>query len=75
MLKKRRVSLIKLFIYFVGHIWSLTQRSAMDVDSVKKPSSGRIEKKRPDKRKQQSSKITFKSYGSRSKGKGKKKSA
>ncbi|CEI66414.1 hypothetical protein FVEN_g8393 [Fusarium venenatum] len=49
--------------------------TTMDVDSVKKPSSGRIEKKRPDKRKQQSCKITFKSYGSRSKGKGKKKSA
>ncbi|QPC68114.1 hypothetical protein HYE67_010345 [Fusarium culmorum] len=51
------------------------EETTMDVDSVKKPSSGRIEKKRPDKRKQQSSKITFKSYGSRSKGKGKKKSA
>ncbi|RGP60519.1 family upf0642 protein [Fusarium longipes] len=49
--------------------------TTMDVDSVKKPSSGRIEKKRPDKRKQKSSKITFKSYGSRSKAKGKKKSA
>jgi hypothetical protein len=47
----------------------------MDVDSAKKPSSGRIEKKRPDKRKQKSSKIVFKSYGSRSKAKGKKKSA
>ncbi|KAF4992734.1 hypothetical protein FGRMN_6944 [Fusarium graminum] len=43
--------------------------TTMDVDSVKKPSSGRIEKKRPDKRKQKSSKIVFKSYGSRSKGK------
>lgn len=41
---------------------------AMDVDS-KKPSSGRIEKKRVDKRKQKASKIVFKSYGSRSKGK------
>ncbi|EKJ71123.1 hypothetical protein NXS19_003147 [Fusarium pseudograminearum] len=51
------------------------EETTMDVDSVKKPSSGRIEKKRPDKRKQQSCKITFKSYGSRSKGKGKKKSA
>ncbi|KAL4725585.1 hypothetical protein ACLX1H_007734 [Fusarium chlamydosporum] len=49
--------------------------TTMDVDSVKKPSSGRIEKKRPDKRKQKSSKIVFKSYGSRSKTKGKKKSA
>ena len=35
----------------------------MDVDSVKKPSSGRIEKKRADKRKQKSSKIVFKAYG------------
>lgn len=41
---------------------------AMDVDS-KKPSSGRIEKKRVDKRKQKASKIVFKSYGGRSKGK------
>ncbi|RBR08621.1 uncharacterized protein FIESC28_10207 [Fusarium coffeatum] len=49
--------------------------TSMDVDSAKKPSSGRIEKKRPDKRKQKSSKIVFKSYGSRSKAKGKKKSA
>ncbi|KAG8676623.1 hypothetical protein FPOAC2_02726 [Fusarium poae] len=49
--------------------------TTMDVDSVKKPSSGRIEKKRPDKRRQQASKIVFKSYSSRSKGKGKKKSA
>ncbi|KAF5663685.1 family UPF0642 [Fusarium heterosporum] len=45
------------------------EETTMDVDSVKKPSSGRIEKKRPDKRKQKSSKIVFKSYGSRSKGK------
>ncbi|KAI6767881.1 hypothetical protein HG530_005890 [Fusarium avenaceum] len=45
------------------------EETTMDVDSVKKPSSGRIEKKRPDKRKQKSSKIVFKPYGTRSKGK------
>ncbi|KAF4945206.1 hypothetical protein FSARC_14479 [Fusarium sarcochroum] len=39
------------------------EETTMDVDSVKKPSSGRIEKKRADKRKQKSSKIVFKSYG------------
>ncbi|KAF5254580.1 hypothetical protein FANTH_648 [Fusarium anthophilum] len=44
------------------------EATSMDVDS-KKPSSGRIEKKRVDKRKQKASKIVFKSYGSRSKGK------
>ncbi|KAF5024636.1 hypothetical protein F66182_3400 [Fusarium sp. NRRL 66182] len=48
------------------------EETTMDVDSVKKPSSGRIEKKRADKRKQKSAKIVFKSYGTRSK---KKKSA
>ncbi|KAM0543563.1 hypothetical protein ACHAPJ_012229 [Fusarium lateritium] len=39
------------------------EETTMDVDSVKKPSSGRIEKKRADKRKQKSSKIVFKAYG------------
>ncbi|KAF9769615.1 hypothetical protein IL306_012957 [Fusarium sp. DS 682] len=47
------------------------EATSMDVDS-KKPSSGRIEKKRADRRKQKSSKIVFKSYGGR---KGKKKSS
>ncbi|KAF4446047.1 family UPF0642 [Fusarium austroafricanum] len=42
--------------------------TSMDVDS-KKPSTGRIEKKRADRRKQKASKIVFKSYGSRSKSK------
>ncbi|KAM0428240.1 hypothetical protein ACHAPT_007141 [Fusarium lateritium] len=47
--------------------------TTMDVDSVK-PSSGRIEKKRSDKRKQKKSKIVFSSYASRQKGKKKRSS-
>ncbi|RSL97436.1 hypothetical protein CEP52_010881 [Fusarium oligoseptatum] len=49
------------------------EATTMDVDSGK-PSSGRIEKKRGDKRKQKKSKIVFASYASRSKGKKKRSS-
>ncbi|EEU39571.1 uncharacterized protein NECHADRAFT_81891 [Fusarium vanettenii 77-13-4] len=47
--------------------------TTMDVDSGK-PSSGRIEKKRGDKRKQKKSKIVFAPYATRSKGKKKRSS-
>ncbi|KAF4468654.1 family UPF0642 [Fusarium albosuccineum] len=49
------------------------QEETMEVDSVK-PSSGRIEKRRVDKRKQKSSKIVFRKYSDRQKGKKKRSS-